>query len=241
MFFIDEEPEIIECEGVYSMHLQGISINSKGDMFWSWTNELVRTNMQGEIQKKVKVSEHHGDVFYKDEQLFVAVNLGEFNKSAAEADSWVFVYDANSLKEIARYSIPELIYGAGTISFHDGKFIVAGGLASGITENYLYEYSKDFSFLKGYTIPSGFILMGIQTSVNVNGYWLLGCYGDPNFTLLLDNEFQLIGRKDLDTSLGIANSFNNKILIGTNNYSEDLKGFIGRATSYNFDKILGEF
>lgn len=59
-------------------------------------------------------------------EIYVAVNLGKFNRTAGEADSWVFVYDSHTLKELARFPIPEFVHGAGGISFNKGLFYGCG-------------------------------------------------------------------------------------------------------------------
>ncbi len=70
---------------------------------------------------------HHGDLCFRDGKLYVAVNLGKFNDPDGNADSWVYVYDAESLKELARHETQEVLYGAGGIGYRDGHFFVVGG------------------------------------------------------------------------------------------------------------------
>ena len=43
------------------------------------------------------------------------VNFGKFNLPKGSADSWVYVYDAESLKELARHQVQEVDHGAGGI------------------------------------------------------------------------------------------------------------------------------
>src|SRR3989339_799391 len=92
--------ETIQCEGHYSMHLQGISTDKKSYIYWSFTNELVRTDLKGKILDRIKVVNHHGDLCFNRGKVYVAVNLGKFNEPAGQEDSWVFVYDAANLKEL---------------------------------------------------------------------------------------------------------------------------------------------
>ncbi len=147
------------------MHLQGISTDKKNNIFWSFTNELVRTDLKGKVSDRIKVFlNHHGDLCYVVGRVYVAVNLGKFNELQGQEDSWVFVYDAANLKELARYMVPELVHGAGGISFCKGKFFVIGGLPQGYSENYIYEYDMDFKFFKRHVIPSGYTYKGIQTA-----------------------------------------------------------------------------
>ena len=156
--------ETIECEGLYPMHLQGISTDKKNNIYWSFTNELVRTDLKGKVLDRIKVLNHHGDLCFVGGKVYVAVNLGKFNEPVGQEDSWIFVYDGRNLKELARYKVGELVHGAGGISSYKGNFFVVGGLPRGFTENYIYEYDTSFKFIKRHIIPSGYTYKGVQTA-----------------------------------------------------------------------------
>lgn len=222
--------ENIQCQGRYPMHLQGISTDKKANIYWSFTNELVRTDLKGYVLNKVGVLNHHGDLCYNDGKLFVAVNLGKFNRPAGEADSWVFVYDSGTLKELARFPIPELVHGAGGISFYKGLFYVVGGLPENINENYVYVYTKNFKFIKRHIIASGYTRLGIQTIEHHDNQWWFGCYGNPKLIKTNDN-FQITKKNDFDISLGIAGYSNNTIFVGTSKANEN-KLHIGSISVY---------
>jgi hypothetical protein len=204
--------EPIRCEGVYRMHLQGICTDERS-LFWSFTDVLVKTDRSGQILKKVSVANHHGDLCYLEGRVYVAVNLGKFNDPQGNADSWVYVYDAESLSEVARHKVAEVFYGAGGIGYHAGRFIVVGGLPSGIEENYAYEYDMDFTFVRKHTIQSGYTLMGIQTATYSNGYWWFGCYGKPEILLKTDEAFTLAGKDEFNGSLGIVGQADGSFLV----------------------------
>jgi hypothetical protein len=202
----------IRCEGVYPMHLQGICTDEKS-LFWSFTDALVKTEMGGRIRKKVAVANHHGDLCYHDGKVYVAVNLGKFNDPRGNADSWVYVYDAENLREVARHKVPEVVYGAGGIGYHGDRFVVVGGLPPGIKENYAYEYDKDFKFIRKQTIQSGYTLMGIQTVAYSGGFWWFGCYGKPEILLKTDASFRLVGKYEFNGSLGIVGRADGRFLV----------------------------
>lgn len=220
--------ETIQCEGLYPMHLQGISTDRKSNIYWSFTNELVRTDLKGKILDRIKVLNHHGDLCFEGGKVYVAVNLGKFNHPAGQEDSWVFVYDAGNLKELARHKVPELVHGAGGMSFHKGKFYVVGGLPVGFNENYVYEYDKNFKFIKRHVIDSGYTRLGIQTSEYYAGQWWFGCYGNPKL-MTTDDKFQILDKNDFDASLGIVGYSPKKLFIGNSKANADKlhKGTIG--------------
>jgi hypothetical protein len=227
-----------ECEGVYRNHLQGICTDGREAIFWSWTDVLVKTDRRGHALKRVNVANHHGDLCFLDGRIFVAVNLGEFNRPAGRADSWVYVYDGKTLAELARRPTPELVHGAGGIAYHDGRFIVVGGLPEGTEENYLYEYNAKFVFQKRHVLASGYTLMGIQTAAFAQGAWWFGCYGNPRVLLRADTRFQLAGRWEFDAALGVVGLDRGRFLIGQNTYTKGV-GHKGRVVTARLDETKG--
>lgn len=128
-------------------------------------------------------------------------------------DAHVYVYDAESLSEVARHKVPEVVYGAGGIADHAGRFIIVGGLPPGIEENYAYEYDQDFRFVRKHTIRSGYTLMGIQTAAYSCGFWWFGCYGKPEVLLKTDESFKLVGKYPFNCSLGIVGRTDGSFLV----------------------------
>jgi len=194
----------LACEGTYKHHLQGICTNNRDAVYWSFTTTFVKTDKKGKVLKKIAVENHHGDLCFHDDRVYVAVNLGRFNDPEGNADSWVYVYDAGDLALLAKHEVQEVFHGAGGIGFRDGHFHVVGGLPEAVEENYVYEYDPDFKFVKKHTIPSGHTHLGIQTAAFADGHWWFGCYGDPRVTLKTDADFKMKGRYIFDCSLGIV-------------------------------------
>jgi len=204
------------CEGNYPRHLQGLCTDGKDALYWCWTDFLVKTDADGHLLKKVPVANHHGDLCFHAGRVFVATNLGKFNRPAGEADSWVYVYDGDTLAEVAKHRLPELVHGAGGMAFHDGKFILVGGLPPGVNENYLYEYDEKFQFQQRHVLASGYTLMGIQTAAYADGAWWFGCYGKPQELLRADDKFQFVQKWTFNASVGIAPISGGRFLIAQN-------------------------
>ena len=204
----------VRCEGTYPKHLQGICTDDKEFIFWCFTDTLVKTDRAGKVLKQVKVASHHGDLCYHDGKVYVAVNLGHFNDPQGKAKSWVYVYRADDLAELCRHKVPEVFYGAGGMGYHDGRFVVIGGLPPGIEENYAYEYDENFKCLRRHIIPSGYTLMGIQTATFSGDCWWFGCYGRPPVLLKTDQAFHLVGKYRFDCALGVVALPDGSFLIG---------------------------
>jgi hypothetical protein len=195
-------PLRVDCEGHYPAHLQGICLDQQGNIYWSFTTWLVKTDAQGKLINKIPVANHHGDCCYDDGRVYVAVNLGNFNDPVGNADSWVYVYEAEDLKEIAKHEVQQVKYGAGGIASHNGRFIVVGGLPETIDENYLYEFNRDFKFIKKHILASGHTHLGIQGATFHNNQWWFACYGTQLLRTTAD--FDMIGRYTFECGLGIV-------------------------------------
>ncbi len=221
-------PGPIQCEGTFPRHLQGICTDGKRSIYWSWTDALVRTDLEGREARRTPVPNHHGDLCHHDGRVYVAVNLGKFNMPAGHAESWIYVYEAETLAELGRHRVPEVVHGAGGIAYHDGKFIVVGGLPEGTPENYLYEYDDRLVFQRRHTLRSGFTLMGIQTAARAVGSWWFGCYGQPRILLRADDAFRMTGRWESDAAYGIVGLSDGRLLVGRDEAIKGI-GHRGRA------------
>lgn len=222
----------IKCQGYYGGHLQGITTDDSNCIFWSFTVDLVKTDMEGNVLNHIEVPNHHGDLTHSNGKVYVAVNLGEFNRESGKADSWVYIYDAYDLSFISKHEVREVVHGAGGIANHEERFFVIGGLPEGYNENYVYEYDEYFNFVKRYTIKSGYTLFGIQTVEHHDGYLWFGCYGYPDNTPLIvtDVSFSLMADGDTDFSVGIAGLSDTMFLKGNTHFVEDIKQWEGSAT-----------
>lgn len=227
----------VRCEGSYKHHLQGVCTD-KDAIFWSFTTTLVKTDTQGKVLKKISVANHHGDLCFHDGKLYVAVNLGKFNDPKGNADSWVYVYDAETLKELAKHKTQEVFHGAGGIGIRNGRFFVVGGLPDDVEQNYVYEYDGEFKFLKKHIIKSGHTHLGIQTATFAHDRWWFGCYGEPKILLVTDKDFQMKGRFERDCSLGVEGLSGGRLLVA-NGRCESGKGCTGGVTTAQPDKRAG--
>lgn len=203
----------VACEGTYPGHLQGVCTNNRDAIYWSFTTVLVKTDSEGKVQKQIDVASHHGDLCFHEGKLYVAVNLGQFNLPAGKADSWIYVYDADTLAELARHEVQDVVHGAGGIAHHAGKFWVVGGLPIGSKENYVYEYDEQLAFQQRHVLDSGYTFLGIQTAAFAEGHFWFGCYGSPRMLLKANENLKVIGKWQFDASLGIVPISDGKFLV----------------------------
>jgi hypothetical protein len=173
----------------------------------------VQTDATGKVLRQAEAANHHGDLCFLDGKLYIAVNLGKFNDPKGNADSWVYEYNAADLTLLAKHPTPEVTFGAGGIAYHDGKFLVVGGLPPGLEENFAYEYDQNLKFRKKHVLKSGYTLMGIQTAAFADGQWWFGCYGKPQTLLCADASLREVRRYEFDASLGIIGAGKGKFLV----------------------------
>ncbi|HBL76702.1 MAG: hypothetical protein A2W90_23670 [Bacteroidetes bacterium GWF2_42_66] len=226
-------PSEIKYAKTYGGHLQGFTTDYQSFLYWSHTTQLVKTDFRENIVKVIDVSSHHGDPEYYNGRIYVAVNLGLFNEEPGLADSWVYVYDAKDLGFIKKYSVPEVIHGAGGIAIHDKKVMIVGGLpGSGkYSKNPVYEYNLDFELQKVHWLESGYTYKGIQIATYYNGYWYFGCYGNAGKslnpvvlkTMLVDGNLQLTKIYDLDFSHGMIGLSGNRWLVSNKTFDKMAK------------------
>ena len=202
----------IVSDGIFPPHLQGVCTDGKS-IWWSHQTELVRTDLEGRILARAKgLESHHGDLCVKDGVVYVAVNLGKFN-TEDKADSWVYAYKGDDLAFVRRWKVPELVHGAGGMTWKGDRFYVVGGLPPTHDENYVYEYTPDFKFVKRHVLDSGWTCLGIQTADFSGGRFHFGCYGGtrktdgrsvPAFTLVSPTDLSSVEKARADTGIGMA-------------------------------------
>ncbi len=193
---------VIACEGGYRDHIQGFDSDGES-LYWSFASSLVKTDMDGKLETAIPVDYHCGDPCWADGLLYVPYGGGKWNQEIGEdvSKNYIRVYDAD-LKLVREYHIPDVVYGAGCIGYHDGRFFVSGGLPDGRQENYIYEYTPDFRLIKRHTLPIASHL-GIQTIKFAAGSFWLGCYGQPNFCVRTDENFRIQATYDYATTVGL--------------------------------------
>ncbi len=203
----------VTCPGKYGGHLQGMATDRETAIFWSHTVALAKTDLEGKLLKVVDVPDHSGDLAYHDGKLYVATNLGDFNREGGKKDSWIYVYDAKDLSLLDKHSVNEVEFGAGGIAYHDDRFIIIGGLPGTFQENYIYEYDENFKFIKRYVVATGNTHAGVQSAAYHNGCWWFGCYGNPGL-LQTDEDFNLVHMYDLNFAWGIIGLEDETFLVG---------------------------
>jgi len=215
-------PARVDCEGHYPGHLQGICLDDEKNVYWSFTTRLVKTDIHGKRIQELSVATHHGDLCYSEGKIYVAVNHGTFNDPEGKADSNVYVYDAKSLKELARHEVRQVKFGAGGIAESRGRFLVVGGLPDDFDENYVYEFDNEFRFIQKHTLASEHTHLGIQGVTHSEGIWWFACYGSQ--VLTADATLQMRSRHTFECGYGIVSLGGGEFYVARGSEVEGVEG-----------------
>ncbi|MCQ2392903.1 MAG: hypothetical protein MJ249_01335 [Kiritimatiellae bacterium] len=78
--------EEIVCEGAYGGHLQGVCTDGT-NIWWSFTVEIVKTDLSGKVLVSRKARSHQGDLCVKDGVVYVAAINGKFYMARTTLDA----------------------------------------------------------------------------------------------------------------------------------------------------------
>ncbi len=176
------------------LHLQGYAVDqAKQYMYWSFTNYLVKTDMNGNVIKAVNVPGGHlGDLTCYDGKVY-----GSFLGDPRSGDAWnawtsfnIKIFNADDLSVIQTVSAPDPFdtwkgntsgspidgLATGAVDAIDGiafgkdpegnnKFMIACSVPTGEahTKQVILQYSLDLKYEKFYTFETGNTPYGIQT------------------------------------------------------------------------------
>lgn len=197
--------QTIDCEGEYPLHLQGLDRDKSGNIYWSFTDKIVKTDSKGQLLVSIDAPSHQGGLTIANDKIYIAVNLGKFNEESG-ADSWIFVYNPSDLSLADKIEVQDVRFGAGGMAYNPDKnvFVVIGGLPTGYDSNYIYIYTPEFTLKKKVELKTGYTKYGIQTAYYSDKTYFFGCYGSPAVTIKANNKLNKFEIIEEDTSLGIT-------------------------------------
>ena len=185
----------------YRYHLQGTASDGNS-IFWTFTDVLVKTDMQGNLVKEIQVPSHHGDCCVEGGKLYVSTHM---NWPRKDATSWIYVYDCADLAFVTKYPLAEYDQrGVDGITFHDGHFYICIGKdPKDMTPfNLVIRTTPDFQIVQKIEVP-GTTVYGIQTLNWAGGFFWCGNYGRENtHTQQWDRDFKAVVDHRLDLSTG---------------------------------------
>ena len=198
----------IVCEkNDFRGHLQGIAADSSG-IYWSFYDTVVKTDYSGRIIASVKAPRHTGDPCIAEGRIYVPIMLYDRKNIEREGGTgWVYVYDTD-LKFLGKIALPHTPRPGG-MTFHDGKFYIAGSDFGKAPHpvNPIYVYDRDFKFERKVIVDIGApTRYGAQTLNMADGRMLIAFYAKGSGSFLFSVP-ELKVEKAFPTSVSVGFAF----------------------------------
>ena len=189
--------------GKCSGHSQGMCVTSNA-FFFSFHNQIVKTDWKGRFLKRVEVVPHGGDICHWNGRVYVGV-WEPAAKKGEKGCTAIKVYDAETLEPVKERRMPEWQNAADGITCLDGVIILAMGMetwGSDGRSNYFGKFDAETlepigkPFVVNHGEPSS---CGGQ-NLTTDGTYIYVCYymideaaRTPNF-IVFDKDFNVVGK-----------------------------------------------
>ena len=204
----------IVCEGNFHYHLQDVCVNDKGELFWTFTDTLAKTDSRGNLIATCSTEEeyaHLGGIVAKDGKLYVAVGfVRDWSIGSEKAE--IFVYDEDTLELIERYPINETKSIDGITTTPNGFFVAGDRIDKGPNVE-IFEFSPEFELLGKHILDTGVTDYGIQNTKNYGDGYLVSLYGSKLFEL--DKDFNFVAEYRADIPYGFIVLDSDRLLVAT--------------------------
>lgn len=140
----------------YQHHQQGIAVNEK-NIFWSFTNFLLKTDYKGKFIKQIPIPYHSGDICMVDGDIFVTTEHRTKSgvKSNGNRKSAILRFNTD-LDLVKTYPLEPGDLKIDGITFFNNKFYVGiGGLPKPHRINHILIFDRDFKLLKKLPVDIG--------------------------------------------------------------------------------------
>lgn len=178
----------ITCEGKHPLegHLQGL-VSDRKHIYWAFTTELVKTDLDGNLLMNRIVNTHHGDLTYHDKKLYVSF-VRTINSKAV---SRVKVYSAEDLSFIKEYDIEVFEDYIGTLDYYDNHFYIGEDFWQGLKNPKIHKYDLNFNYIESYTIDI-LLTKGFENVARFADCWWASSYDSGTPMLKLDDNFEIV-------------------------------------------------
>ena len=197
---------LLEVEGRYRLHLQGYDRNGRGEHFWSFTKEVVKTDAQGRVLLRRQLAEapyHLGDLCCHDGKVYVTcARITDYAKGSE--GSTVRVYSQEDLTLLQEFPISDTFGCDGITATPDGFAVaVCRGALKGNVSSPIYEYDRQFRLRRVHELTHRPVYAAIQClKRRPGGGYIASLYG--NLLFQLDESFRVVAEGDADASVGLV-------------------------------------
>lgn len=183
-------------------HLQGIAADETG-IYWSFTQELIKTDYQGRFLAKAPLFFHTGDICMVDGEIYTATDYRPQGDRPTQSAVCRYGKDLK-LKQI--YPIYPANIKIEGITFYKGKFYIGvGGNNPPHRKNDILVCDREMKILKRITVDIGVdTRFGVQNLCVVNDMICGGFYAKSDGVLFAPETLEIKGTFPLTPTEGIA-------------------------------------
>ncbi|MGN0853527.1 MAG: hypothetical protein ACI4Q3_09150 [Kiritimatiellia bacterium] len=203
------DTEQIELQGTYGGHLQDVW-QADGTIWWTHTDQILRTDMTGKILQRARVDGHHAGCEVKDGKLYVAVcpmQSKTNGKTTAACHPQINVYDATTLELLETHVLEGVVDRAGSLAIlADGSFVIGCLRPQDIspTQVRFHHVTSDFKLIGSHVLDGVPVKLGIEVMKRHGDGLYLCCYYPKGLTIRLDGNFREVARYAADGATGLV-------------------------------------
>ena len=209
-------PEIVLKAEPKAGHLQDVCFDGRRFLYWAHTKELYKTDLEGNVLKKVSVDGHHAGLEVKGDRLYVAVcSMQSKTKGQTTPKCRLTVgeYDADTLA-LVKMHVTGINDRAGSLTIlDDGTFLVGCLRPRDIapTQVRFHHLDGDFKLIRSHVVDNVPVRLGIEVMKRRGKAVYLGMYCIDKDrkplefdTVRLDGDFRETGRGKLGCGTGLV-------------------------------------
>lgn len=237
----------IRLEGVYSGHLQDVWYDGVGHIYWAHTRDLVKTDLDGRVLRRVRVDGHHAGIEVRNGRAYVAVCAMQNTtggKTTPNCRVTIGEYDAETL-ELVEMHVTDIRDRSGSLAIlDDGTFLVGCLRPKDIRSDQVrfHHIGRDYRLIRSYTLDDVPVRLGIEVIKRQDDGFVLCMYGvgkdreklDFN-CIRLDRKFREVWRGRLDGACGLIRDGGN-VWIGKTVWDKSINRYKSRLVKVRTGK-----
>ena len=240
----------IRLEGDYAGHLQDVWYDGAGHLYWAHTRELVKTDLDGRIQKRVPVDGHHAGIEVRNGRAYVAVCAMQNTtggKTTPGCRVTVGEYDAETLDLVAMH-VTDIRDRSGSLTIlDDGTFLVGCLRPQDVRPDQVrfHHLDRDFKLIRSYVLDNVPVRLGIEVIKREGDGYRLFVYGADKDkqpldfdSILLDRDFREVSRAKFGGACGFVR-MNGERWIGKSSRDKVSKRYASRLVRVGMSAQTG--
>jgi hypothetical protein len=165
----------MEACGPFPHALRAITSDPDGNVYWSWTDRIVKTDRSGKVLAQARV-EQAGDLTWCGGRVVVAVGPSGTDTPA----NWAHAFDDQRLELALKLPLPQVRGRVGGLCWAKDRYVVvdvALGEAQPAEDTLVHEYDARFRYSRSTRLTGGWPGQRLETAEFGYGRFWFGCPG----------------------------------------------------------------